>query len=66
MYGEITTSKTKKSIRSVLIHENLYYLLYEIKYQQEEHKKFFGKDYQNNNLVICKQNGEYLNSHTVT
>lgn len=60
--GQIfTTPKTPGSIRTIPIHDLALEVFYEIKAYQEEMKKFYGKDYQDNNLVICKPNGEPVN-----
>lgn len=58
-YGEITTPKTKSSIRNILLHNQLSELLYEIKTYQDDMKKKY-KEVYNNNLVICKDNGDYI------
>lgn len=64
-YKEITVTKNAKT-RVIYMHENLYYLLQEIKYYQDGMKLFLKNSYIDNNLVVCKKNGEYLNTMTVT
>jgi integrase len=65
-YGNISTPKTKSSIRDIYMHDNLKLLLQSIKDYQKEMKEFFGKQYIDNDLVICKQNGEYLKTNQVS
>lgn len=60
------TPKTSNSVREITMHDSVYYLLHEIKYFQDEMKRTFGKKYLDYNLVICKQNGDPLNTMTVT
>jgi integrase len=64
-YGEITTPKTKSSIRYIVIHNMLLELLYEIKTYQDDMKRKHKEKYINNNLVICHDNGEYLQANAV-
>jgi len=35
-------------------------LLEEIKYVQQENKSKYGESYQNNNLIICNEDGSYM------
>jgi len=50
--------KTLNSIREIEIPEHLTELLRKHRHKQKEDKLFFGPQYKDNNLVVCKDNGE--------
>lgn len=58
-HGETGTTKTKRS-RIVILHNAIMELLEEIKYFQEDCKKKFGATYQDNNSIICNEDGSYM------
>lgn len=64
-YGEITTPKTRTSVRRILIHDMLSELLYEIKTYQEDMKRKYKDKYQDNKLIICNDDGTYLTASAV-
>ena len=51
--------KTNHSIRQVSISDTIISELQELKYKQNIQKRFLKNNYINNNLVFCKENGEY-------
>jgi len=64
-YAEVTTPKTKSSIRNILIHNQLSEVLYEIKIYQDDMKRKHKENYVNNNIVICCDNGDYIQANAV-
>ena len=49
--------KSKKSVRNMGIPDPVFKVLIKIKQEQEENKKLFGDNYEDNDLVFCKNDG---------
>jgi len=64
-YNEVTTPKTKKSIRNILIHNQLSEMLYEIMTHQNYMKNMYKDKYKNNDLIVCCDDGDYLQANAV-
>jgi len=59
---ELSTPKTRSSIRKVGIQNILSEKLKEVKAKQKELQLELGKDYINKDLVFCKRNGDYYST----
>lgn len=58
--------KTKTSIRRVWLPETVARMLVDWKRQQEEMKEYLGKEYFDNNIVICLPNGRPLEGQVIS
>lgn len=57
----IKQPKTNNSVRTIAISKTLIDLLKKHRIKQLENKMLYGKDYQDNNLVCCYENGQFFN-----
>jgi integrase len=62
----IGPTKTKSSKRDFPLHKNLETILEEISSYQLEMKRFFGKSYFKNNLIVCKPDGDFIKTNQVS
>lgn len=62
----IGNCKSKSSQRTISVPETVIKKLKTHRYRQNEEKKCMIGRYNNNNLVICKKNGEYYNPATIS
>lgn len=58
-------TKTNNSTRKVPISNELFEVLKKHQYNQNKYKKMFGTKYINNNMVFCREDGNYLDPETV-
>ncbi len=63
---EYNPPKTEKSKASVPIPENIVWELVKHQIRQQEEKDFFGKEYRDNGLVFCNENGGQLDPRAFT
>lgn len=56
---QLTTPKTEKSKRTIYISDTIIKELKELKYNQNLIKKFLKENYLDNNLIVCKTNGDF-------
>ncbi len=62
----LKTPKTKSSIRKIWLPNTLALLLQDWKKQQNIYKEYYGDEYQDNNLVICFENGTPCRESTIS
>lgn len=58
-------TKTSNSTRKVPISKELLKVLKEHYNKQKEYKKVFGESYKNNDMVFCREDGDFLDPDTV-
>lgn len=65
-WGEITTPKTKRSIRDIYIHKPLQKVLDNIQNYNKQQKELFGSSYNDNGLLVCHEDGNYMSNIAVS
>lgn len=65
-WREVTTPKTKNSIRKIYIHDPLKELILKIYKYNEQNKELFGSDYDELGLLVCHEDGRYISNIAVS